>query len=425
MPSQRDDAVPATGASGLSRGTAAYGLAVMTLLNFVNYIDRYVLPAVAPRVKEALALNDEQLGFLGSAFLLSYLATSPLFGYLGDRFSRTRLMGLGVAVWSFATAGAGLARSYVHMLVARGAVGVGEASYASISPALLSDYYPKERRGRVFAIFYLAIPVGSAVGYLLGGVLEQHFGWRAAFFAVGLPGLLLALLSLTIADPPRGINDEPQSGGAPAPYLDEIKALLRNAAYMRAVLGYAAYTFAVGGLSFWAPILFNRERGLPLARADLLVGGVTAVAGIGGTFAGGWLADRLAPHLRQAYLYVSGVSMLLAIPVAWIALVAQAPRVYTGALLAAEFLVFLSTGPINVVIVSVVPVAMRATAMAGSIFVIHLLGDAAAPWVVGALSDRLGLPTAVLIMPLAIAVSGAIWTAAAWISPQASQERKA
>ncbi|HVO10988.1 MAG TPA: MFS transporter [Vicinamibacteria bacterium] len=407
--------VPATGASGLSRGTAGFGLAILTLLNFVNYIDRYVLPAVAPRVKEALSLSDEQLGLVGSAFLLSYLFTSPAFGYLGDRFSRTRLMGLGVALWSVATAGAGLARSFAQMMVARGAVGVGEASYAAISPALLSDYYPRERRGRVFAVFYLAIPVGSAVGYLLGGLLEHHFGWRAAFFAVGLPGLLLALLTLTIADVPRGINDPPEAR-AEGSYGESLRALVRNRRYLRAVLGYAAYTFAVGGLSFWAPVYFSRERGLPLGRADLLVGGVSVVAGIGGTFAGGWLADRLATRVRQAYLYVSGVSMLLAMPLSWVALAARTPAVYVGALLLAEFMVFLSTGPINVVIVSVVPVAMRATAMAGSIFVIHLLGDAAAPWVVGALSDRIGMARAVLIMPLAIAASGVIWTAAAWVA---------
>jgi predicted MFS family arabinose efflux permease len=417
MPSPPDSsAAPATGRSGLARRTAAYGLVVMTLLNFVNYIDRYVLPAVAPRVKDALGLSDEQLGLLGSAFLLSYLATSPLFGYLGDRFSRTRLMGFGVALWSVATAGAGLARGFSGMLAARGAVGVGEASYAAISPALLSDYYPKERRGRVFAIFYLAIPVGSAVGYLLGGLLEHHFGWRAAFFAVGLPGLVLALLTLTLADPPRGINDEPETAAPPESYAESLRALVRNADYVRAVIGYAAYTFAVGGLSFWAPIYFSRERGLELGHADLLVGGITAVAGICGTFAGGWLADSLSTRLRQAYLYVSGVSMLLAIPLVWVAFAARSPSLYMAALLVAEILVFLSTGPINVVLVSVVSVTMRATAMAASIFTIHLLGDAAAPWIIGAVSDRVGLSQAVLIMPAAVAVSGVIWTAAAFLA---------
>jgi MFS transporter, Spinster family, sphingosine-1-phosphate transporter len=408
-----NDAV--TGKSGLTREAAAYGLGLMTLLNFVNYIDRYVLPAVAPRIKDALSLTDTELGFLGSAFLFSYLLTSPVFGWMGDRFSRTRLMAFGVAVWSLATSGAGIARSLVQMTFARGAVGVGEASYAAISPALISDYYPPERRGRVFAIFYLAIPVGSAVGYLLGGAIEQRFGWRAAFFAVGLPGLLLALLTLTAPDPPRGINDAPAPArpGERQSYLDSLLLLVRNRDYVLAVLGYAAYTFAVGGMSFWVPVYLNRERGMALAHANFTVGAVTVVAGVGGTFLGGYLADVIARRVRQAHLYVSGLSMLLAVPFAWVAFTAQAPTAFLASLFAAEFLVFLSTGPINVVIVTVVPVAIRATAMAVSIFVIHLLGDAAAPLVIGAVSDRVGLSNAVLIMPVAVAVSGVIWTVAA------------
>ncbi len=403
-----------TGKSGLTRRAAAYGLGLMTLLNFVNYIDRYVLPAVAPRIKEELGLTDTQLGFLGSAFLFSYFIASPLFGWLGDRLSRTRLMAIGVAIWSLATAGGGLARSFVQMAVARGTVGVGEASYAAISPALISDYYPPERRGRVFAIFYLAIPVGSAVGYLLGGALESHFGWRTAFFAVGLPGLLLALLTMTAPDPPRGINDGPQAAvEQPGSYWHTLGMLARNRDYVLAVLGYAAYTFAVGGMSFWVPIYLNRERAMALDEANYVVGAITVVAGIGGTFLGGYLADLLAPRIRQAHLYVSGVSMLLAIPFAWVAFSSADRTLAMSALLCAEFMVFLSTGPINVVLVSVVPVAIRATAMAVSIFFIHLLGDAAAPIVIGAVSDRVGLSNAVLIMPVVVGLSGVIWVFAA------------
>lgn len=404
-----------TGRSGLTRGAAAYGLGLMTLLNFVNYIDRYVLPAVAPRIKDALSLTDTELGFLGSAFLVSYFVTSPIFGWLGDRLSRTRVMAIGVAIWSLATACGGVARNLAQMLCARGSVGVGEASYAAISPALISDYYPPERRGRVFAIFYLAIPVGSAVGYLLGGAIESHFGWRAAFFAVGLPGLLLALLTLTAPDPPRGINDEPAASREPAgSYLHSLGLLARNRDYLLAVLGYAAYTFAVGGMSFWVPVYLNRERGLPLEQANYMLGAITVVAGIGGTFLGGYIADALMRRIRQAHLWVSGVSMVLAVPFAWLAFTAQTSGVFAVSLLLAEFMVFLSTGPINVVIVSVVPVAIRATAMAVSIFVIHLFGDAASPLVVGAVSDRVGLANAVLIMPVVVALSAAIWLVAAW-----------
>jgi predicted MFS family arabinose efflux permease len=404
-----------TGRSGLSRAAAGYGLAVMTLLNFVNYIDRYVLPAVSPRIQAALRLNDAQLGLLGSAFLLSYFITSPVFGWFGDRGRRTRLMAAGVAVWSLATAAGGIARSFAQMLCARGVVGVGEASYAAISPAVISDYYPSERRGRVFAVFYLAIPVGSAVGYLLGGAIEHAFGWRAAFFAVGLPGLVLALLTLTAPDPRRGINDDPRAGAAFAgTYAEALALLARNADYVVAVLGYAAYTFAIGGMSFWVPAYLHRERGVTLAEADYMVGLVTVVAGIGGTFLGGFLADLLARRVRQAYLYLSGLSMLAAVPFAWLAFTARGRPVYVAALLAAEFLAFLSTGPINVVIVSVVPVAIRATAMAVSIFVIHLFGDAAAPLVVGAVSDWVGLSRAVLIMPFVVALSGVVWTCGAY-----------
>ena len=403
-----------TGKSGLTRGAAAYGLGLMTLLNFVNYIDRYVLPAVAPRIKEELSLTDTQLGFLGSAFLFSYFIASPLFGWMGDRLSRTRLMAVGVATWSLATAGGGLARNFLQMAFARGAVGVGEASYAAISPALISDYYPPDRRGRVFAVFYLAIPVGSAVGYLLGGLLESHFGWRTAFFAVGLPGLLLALLTLSAPDPPRGINDAPEASlEHPGSYWQTLGLLARNRDYVMAVLGYAAYTFAVGGMSFWVPIYLNRERAMALDEANYMVGAITVVAGIGGTFLGGYLADVLAPRIRQAHLYVSGVSMVLAIPFAWVAFSSGDRTIAMAALLGAEFMVFLSTGPINVVLVSVVPVAIRATAMAVSIFFIHLLGDAAAPIVIGAVSDRVGLSRAVLIMPVVVGVSAVIWLFAA------------
>ncbi len=404
---------PVTGKSGLTRGAAAYGLGLMTLLNFVNYIDRYVLPAVAPRIKAELSLTDTQVGFFQTAFLFSYFILSPLFGWMGDRVSRTRIMAAGVAIWSLATAGGGLARNFLQMSCARGSVGVGEASYAAISPALISDYYPPERRGRVFAIFYLAIPVGSAVGYLLGGAIEAHFGWRNAFYAVGLPGLLLALLTLTAPDPPRGINDGASAPRAAGSYWHSLGLLLHNRDYVLAVLGYAAYTFALGGMSYWLPMYLQREHSLTLARANYVLGVVTVIAGVGGTFLGGYLADALAPRIRQAHLWVSGVSMILAIPFTVVAFTTHDLGLLTASLLVGEFMAFLSTGPINVVIVSAVPVAMRATSMAVSIFVIHLLGDATAPVVLGAVSDRAGLATALMLAPIAVAASAAIWIYAA------------
>jgi MFS family permease len=392
--------------------SASYVLALATLLNFVNYIDRFILAAVLPRIKSELGLNDFQLGMLANAFLVAYFITSPLFGRLGDRRSRPRLIAAGVAVWSLATAAAGLARSFTQLVVARAGVGVGEAAYATISPALLADFFPAERRGRAFAIFYVAIPVGAAVGFLLGGALERLFGWRAAFLAVGLPGLALAALATTMPEP-RAAGGT-RTAGASDTLAVTLRALGGNRRYAGAVLGYAANTFAIGGLAVWMPTFLERVRGRELASADFFVGAVTAVAGLGGTFVGGYLGDRLTARVREGQLWLSGVSTLLAVVPAWLALTSDSPAMYQTSFFVAELLLFLSTGPINVVIVSAVPADVRAMAMAVSIFVIHALGDAISPPLIGLLADAHGLARAVLIVPAALAASGVIWTITAW-----------
>src|SRR2546423_1848742 len=197
-----------------------------------------------------LRLPDPQLGALMTGFLVVYMLAAPLFGSLGDTRSRTRLIGLGVAVWSAATALGGLARSYAEMFAARAAVGIGEAAYGTISPALLADYYPRERRGRVFAIFFAAIPIGSALGYVVGGLADHYFGWRPAFFVAGVPGLLLAALALRLHEPPRGAQDAAPPPAPAASTRDAYRTLLRNRPYLLTVLGYAAYTFAIGALAF-------------------------------------------------------------------------------------------------------------------------------------------------------------------------------
>ncbi|HVC19772.1 MAG TPA: MFS transporter [Vicinamibacterales bacterium] len=397
--------------SAPGRRAAYYGLAIVTLLNFVNYIDRYILAAVMPRIKTDLRLDDFQLGLLSNGFLVAYFLTSPWFGWLGDRLSRSRLMAAGVAVWSVATAGSGIAATFPQLFAARSTVGVGEAAYATISPSLLADYFPRAERGRAFAVFYVALPVGAAIGFLLGGLLEHAFGWRAAFYAVGLPGLALALLTLTVAEPPRGVQDDETAARSPgaATLAASFRTLLRLPIYVWTVVGYAAYTFGVGGLAIWMPTYLNRVRGLELREADLLVGGITVVAGLGGTFLGGWLGDRLLKWNDRAYLWLSGGAALVAIAPTWMALTHSSETGYVVAFFVAEFLLFLSTGPINVVIVNAVPVAMRATAMAVSIFAIHLFGDAISPPIIGAIADRIGLAKAVLIVPVAVAVCGVVW----------------
>ena len=391
---------------------AYYALSIVTLLNFVNYIDRFILAAVLPRVKSELVLTDFQLGLLANAFLVAYFVTSPAFGVLGDRMSRPRLIAAGVSAWSLATAAAGLTRNFIQLLVARASVGVGEAAYSTISPALLSDYFPRDRRGRAFAVFYVAIPVGSAAGFLLGGFLERLFGWRVAFYAVGLPGILLALTATRLPDPIRGAADEvPVAQVLSVPQT--LLSLFRNFTYVGTTLGYAAYTFALSGLAFFMPTYLERVRGVELAQADFIVGAITVVAGLGGTFVGGYLGDWTASKMKHGQLCLCGISSIAGIVPAWLALTVPSSPTYLVWFFIAEFLLFLSTGPVNVATVNVVPAGMRAMAMAMSIFAIHLLGDAISPPIIGLLADRNGLAKAVLIVPIAIAVSGVLWSATA------------
>ncbi|PYP45944.1 MAG: MFS transporter, partial [Gemmatimonadetes bacterium] len=374
-------------------------LAVLTLINLFNYLDRWIVAALAESMKHSeLRLSDTQLGSLMTGFIIVYMIAAPLFGSLGDARSRTRLLGLGVAIWSVATALAGLATSYASLFAARAAVGVGEAAYGTISPALLADYFPRERRGRVFAIFFAAIPVGSALGYIVGGLVDHYFGWRQAFFVAGVPGLVLAALALRLYDPPRGAQDSvvgsashahavSLGGAARAAYA----ALVRNRPYVLTVLGYAAYTFAIGALAFWTPSFLERTRGIPKAQATVQFGAIVVVTGFIGTYAGGWIGDYFLRVSRQAYLWVSGLVTLVAAPLTLLALAAPRPAVYWTAIVAAELCLFASTGPINSAIVNVVSPHMRATAVALSIFTIHLLGDVPSPSLVGLLSDTRSL----------------------------------
>ncbi len=395
--------------------TARWALAVLTLINLFNYLDRYVVSALVESLRHSeLHLSDLQIGSLATAFVVVYMAASPVFGVLGDRRRRPPLLGVGIAIWSAATAAGGLARSFLSLFSARAAVGVGEASYGAIAPALLADAFPAERRGRVFAVFFCAIPVGSALGYMLGGWMDQRFGWRSAFLLAGAPGLVLAVLAARLADPPR------RDDGAPPlrPAADEsplalFAGLARIPRYRRTVAGYAAYTFALGALAFWTPAFLERERGLPRSQATILFGAIAVVTGFAGTFAGGWLGDRLLRRSRQAYLWLSGAATLAAAPIAFVAFRSPSKPVYLAAIVVSETLLFVSTGPINSAIVNAVPADRRASAIALSTFAIHLFGDVPSPPLLGAISDATSLSTAFLLVPAVIALAGVIWIRAA------------
>jgi len=400
--------------------SAGAALAVLTFINLFNYLDRYVVSTLVESLRRSeLHLTDTQAGSLMSGFLIVFAVVGPIFGYLGDRRSRPRLIAFGVACWSIATALSGLAWSFASLFAARAAVGVGEAAYVTIGPSLLSDYFPRGERGRVMAIFFCAIPVGSALGYVVGGFMDVHFGWRMAFFVAGVPGLILALLCLGLHDPPRGSQDgkettQPRAASRPAAnYLE----LLKNRPYALTIAGYAAYTFALGGLAYWMPAFLERIRHVPEKSATFSFGIIVVITGFVGTFAGGWLGDFCARYTQRAYLWISAVATLAAVPFAWLALTVAAPRTYLVCMVIAQLLMFLSTGPINATIVNLVRPTQRSSANALGVFSIHLLGDVPSPLLIGLISTHSSLQQGVKLVPLAILVSGVIWICGALAQP--------
>lgn len=397
-------------------------LALLTILNLLNYFDRFVVNAVGPRIQEHLGITTSQLGLVASVFMVGYLVTSPLFGWLGDRYPRKGLIAAGVGVWSLATVASGFAPALLPLLAARAVVGVGEASYAALSPTIIDDVAPSPSKNRWLGVFYVAISVGSALGVLVGGMLERWFGWRNAFFIAGGPGLVAALVTLFIVEPARTTREaHAKSEGAVASFVADQRALSRRPLYVLTVLGYTAQTFALGGFIFAAVPFLYRRHCLDLHIADFSFGALTVVTGIIGTAVGSVIADRVPGEDRvQASLKVCAVSSLLGTPLAFAAILAPTPTLFLALLGLCEVFVFASMAPTNFALLHSVPGALRASGMATSIFVIHALGDVLSPPLVGAVSDAMGdgvtqctsskgLVLGMLILPFALGLSSILW----------------
>ncbi len=393
-------------------------LFILTGLNLFNYLDRYVMAAVLGPVKSHFHLNDGEAGRTTTTFMLGYFITAPIFGYLGDRVSRKWLIAAGIVIWSIGTLLTGVASAFVLFLAFRVLVGVGEASYATISPGVISDAFGPEKRNNALTIFYVAIPVGAALGYLLGGQIESRWGWRHAFIWAGVPGLVFALALLPFREQPRGQAD---GVAAVKPTLRDVLNLFGLADYMLVVLGYTAYTFALGAFANWGPTFLSRVHAVDNAKATLFFAAVTAVAGLLGTFVGGFAATAWRRRNPAAYSLMLGFSTAAAVPLAVAAFATRDTSASMACLASAIFLLFLSTGPINTLIIESVPVNLRASGMAISIFMIHLFGDLWSTEIVGRLSDRWhSLQKAALILPAALAVAAALWLALAWRTKAAS-----
>ena len=381
-------------------------LLILASLNLLDYLDRFLLASLGPLIKADLGLSNTAFGFLGTAFILVYFLTSPIFGYLGDRWGRLRLMAGGAGVWSLATSLPFWVPSYPFLVAARGLVGVGEASFGTLAPAYLADILPMERRARALGLFYLALPVGTALAYLIGGVIGSHWGWRPAFLLAGLPGLLMAGLIYRLSE----VRSESPVTAAPPVALAPLATywqLFKVPTLRRVTLGYGMVTFALGGLAFWMPHYLEVSKGLSLSQANLLLFGSVTLAGGLGTLTGGFLGDRLLTYTLGAPLWVSGLGIVLALPLAALAIFAHHPVFYIPGLAGAIFFLFLNPGVLTAVVVSVAGPWRRAQAVALNIVVIHLVGDVPSPFLIGWASDLGSLTWGVSLTLVALA-AGAV-----------------
>lgn len=412
--------------------SARLALGVLTGVNLLNYVDRYIPAGAMPLILAAFGASDAQGGLLQSLFMLPYALVSPLAGAFGDRSRRFAIAGAGVLIWSAATFGSGLAPTFAALLAARVLIGVGEASYTVVTPSLIGDYYPPERRARVLGIFYAALPMGSAIGFAVGGAVGTHLGWRWAFFLAGVPGLALALLLMMFADPPRGAQEgtrtikRPSPGpvGGPGPGAGAAvtepgatgpsrpaagwRALAARPSYVFNVAAQTIYTFSMGGLAAWMPTYFARVRGLPLARASVTFGAIVCLAGFVGTLLGGQLSDSMSRRNSAAPFLLSGVALVASLPFTVLAIMSPTPAIFWPAMFLTLTLLFFNTGPLNAVMANVLPPDLRARGFGISTMSIHLGGDALSPVIIGVASTHFGLKLPILVTGMLLLVAGVV-----------------
>jgi predicted MFS family arabinose efflux permease len=403
-------AATATKPRGNAVAGATVALVLLTAMNFVNYLDRYILPAVQEQVKGEFHLTDSQIGSLTFWFMLAYVGISPLTGWMGDRFRRKPMIvvaALAIAAMNFFTASV---HDYWSLNVRHAALGVGEACFGIFAPALLADFFAEDQRNRVLTIFNMALPFGAATSYEGGAWVAAHYGWRMSFVTSAVPGAVIALLIWFWMREPK------RTGGGPtqvsesrpgAPRSVGWWSLLRNPAYLTAILGYAAVTFSLGGISWWMPSFLHRVGGYSIEAAGGVMGPIIVVGGLGGTALGGWLAQVWSRRTHKALYLVPALSAILTVPPAVLCFFGP-HSLMVPALSVAVFLVFLGTGPVNAATLNAVPANLRATAMAGQLFALHVFGDMFSPKLIGVVSDhwnlRLGLGVTVITFVLGAAI---------------------
>lgn len=383
-------------------GQARFGFTILFIINVLNYADRYVLPAVLPKIQADMGLTLTQAGLLGSSFLFVYaLATLPL-GVWADRSIRKNIVALCVGIWSVATILAGFTRNFLQLFSVRSVLGIGEAGYAPASLSLLGDFFPKEKRARILSYWSAGTLLGTAIGLALGGLVADFFGWQYAFFIVGIPGLIAAFLAWRMLEPRRGAFENAEGdenevdsvqahGSFGKDFQGSLKKLHHISTYWTLVAALVFSFFTIGGTSYWLPFYFVRAFHLSLGPAGLITAAVLVGSGLIGTVAGGWLADFAQRRRPEGRLLVAAIGFLVGAPLVLMALLIHSLPLFISVFILAAISLSFCTGPLNAVIQDVISPALRATAIGLALLLAHLLGDAAAPFVIGAIANNTSL----------------------------------
>lgn len=369
-----------------------YVLAMLVIVYVFNFLDRQIVTILAEPIKNDLGLSDTQIGLMsGLAFAIFYTVLGIPIARLADRASRVSIISAALVIWSGMTAVCGLAQNFAQILAARIGVGVGEAGCSPPAHSLIADYFPPDKRASALSIYALGIPIGSILGLLAGGWIAEFYGWRTAFFVVGLPGILLAfIVKLTIREPLRGMSDGHNRAQAEQPPIREALAtILRNRTIVHIALGGALTSFVGYGLGQWLPAYFIRIHGLGIAETATYFGLVLGVASAIGTVLGGTLADRLARRSPKFYAWLPAAGVLAAFPFYVAAMLSGNPYVAIAIMVVPSLLNSLWLGPAFGTIQNLAPTRMRALASAMMLFILNIIGLGLGPFLVGVLSDLL------------------------------------
>lgn len=379
---------------GDSRSYRTWVLALLLLHYTLNYLDRQIVAILAVPIKQEFQLSDTQLGLLGGfAFAIFYSTLAIPIALLADRVNRVAIISAALALWSGFTAMCGLATNFVQLFLCRLGVGIGEAGGVAPAYSLIADYFPPFQRGRALSIFHLGVPIGSALGLVVGGVIAARYGWRNAFLAVGVLGALLApILWYVIREPARGRFDSQVVAKVahPAPGLLTVLAHLRSKpGFWFLSFGMACGAMLLYGFGFWLPTFLHRSHGLSLQQSSLLLGGLVFVGGIAGSLLGGWLGDRLGSARLGAYAFVPSAAFLLTLPFLIGSLSVTSTTLAISLLLIPQICSMVASSPIGAAIQQAGPASMRATIVASYLFVVNLVGIGLGVLILGSISDQL------------------------------------